>query len=756
MNTNDLPMGPAPAPVSFPHFPDRLHAYVWKNWPFVPAPQLAKVVGATADDIERIAGAMGLSVPQRIPAGLLDRAYVTVLRRNWHLLPYDQLCALFDWTPDRMAYVLREGDGLFWWFGQYKPRLEPLHYREPGEAEQRRAAEIAATVRAALPDPPDRPDEPPFGFVAELCRPPASAPAAPRDNVFSPRFCYSYFAQFRNPLLGEQDPYPDGYLARLAAAGVDGIILHEPLYHLSPFPWDPAVSDRYEERRDALRRLVDRTAKHGLGVYLYMNEPRPMPMAFFEQHPELRGVVDVDVQPGQQATLCTSVPEVKAYIREAVAALCRAVPGLAGMFTITASESYTNCWSHHRGHECARCAKRSPEEVIAEVNTLFREGMRAAGSDCRLMVWDWGWNDAWAEGIIERLPEDAWFMSVSEWSTPIERGGVASAVGEYALSVVGPGPRATRHWGFARRRGLKTVAKIQMSTTWELGAVPYIPAVANIASHAGNLRRAGVDGLMLSWTLGSYPSPNVEAVMAMGERGKEPSVDEALVEVATRRFGVDAAPAVAAAWRAFSTAFREYPFHIQVLYRSPVHMGPANLLWAQPTGYYGHGTMGFGYPFDDVDTWRGIYPPDVFAEQFEKVAGGFQGAIDELRRALAAVSPAGDASRELDREIGVAEACAIHFRSVANQVRFVLARDALALEKEGGQRGRLLDELEALLLSEIDLAARLHAIQHRDSRIGFESACRYFYVGVDLAEKIVNCRHLLAEWIPAERAAGPV
>src|ERR1035438_4287103 len=37
----DLPRGSAPKPVPFPHFPDRLHAFVWRNWPLVPARRMA-------------------------------------------------------------------------------------------------------------------------------------------------------------------------------------------------------------------------------------------------------------------------------------------------------------------------------------------------------------------------------------------------------------------------------------------------------------------------------------------------------------------------------------------------------------------------------------------------------------------------------------------------------------------------------------------------------------------------------------------
>jgi hypothetical protein len=42
---SSLPVGSTPAPVPFPHFPDRLHAFVWRNWSLVPVDRLAKVVG---------------------------------------------------------------------------------------------------------------------------------------------------------------------------------------------------------------------------------------------------------------------------------------------------------------------------------------------------------------------------------------------------------------------------------------------------------------------------------------------------------------------------------------------------------------------------------------------------------------------------------------------------------------------------------------------------------------------------------------
>src|SRR4030095_15697438 len=42
-----LPGGPSPEPVPLPYFPNRLHAFIWRNWPLVPAETLATGVDAT-------------------------------------------------------------------------------------------------------------------------------------------------------------------------------------------------------------------------------------------------------------------------------------------------------------------------------------------------------------------------------------------------------------------------------------------------------------------------------------------------------------------------------------------------------------------------------------------------------------------------------------------------------------------------------------------------------------------------------------
>lgn len=744
----DLPKGGAPKPVPCPHFPDRLHALVWRNWSLVPLERLAAVVGAKEADILRLGRSMGLPDPQKITRDQQRRSCLTVIKHNWHLLPYGQLLTLLQWTPAQMDYTLREDDFFFQKLGYHKPACEPLAYAPPDPRTQERAREIARLVKEAFPGGLNFEGEPLFHFVRQLSQaPPAPAPR-PAAHAFSPRFCYSYFALYGDPLLEpDLDPYPDGYLARLAASGADGVWLQAVLYKLALFPWDPKLSAGHEERLKNLRKLVARARQHGLGVWLYLNEPRAMPLKFYEEHPDLKGVVEKE-----HAALCTSQPDVQRFLTDAVASICRAVPDLAGFFSITASENLTNCWSHQKGAQCPRCGQRSPAEVIAEVNGLFQRGIQTAGPAARprLIVWDWAWKDEWAADAINALPPEAAFMSVSEWSLPIDRGGVTSAVGEYSISAVGPGPRASQHWELARQRGLKTIAKIQASNTWELSAVPYIPAVENVARHVANLRAAQVDGLMLGWTLGGWPSPNLE-VAAELSASRALTPEEAMRRVAERRFGRAAAPAVVQAWHQYSAAFSEFPFAQVVLYYSPLQLGPANLLWAEPTGY---GATMLGFAYDDLNHWPAHYPPDIFIQQMEKVAAGFHQAHDDLVQATgwdaAAMGkhhPLSNEQANLLEELNVGAAARIHFQSVANQARFVTARRKLKESRNLEARRGLLAELERLLEAEQELAMALAVLQSRDSRIGFEASNQYFYVPLDLVEKVINCRYLRDRWL---------
>ena len=99
---------------------------------------------------------------------------------------------------------------------------------------------------------------------------------------------------------------------------------------------------------------------------------------------------------------------------------------------------------------------------------------------------------------------------------------------------------------------------------------------------------------------------------------------------------------------------------------------------------------------------------------------------------------------EVEPDLRFANAAAINFQSVANQARFIVARDSLARSSNTPEESRRLRlEISRLLKAEIDLARQLFTLVQQDSRIGFEPSCHYFYLPLDLVEKVVNCRWLL-------------
>jgi hypothetical protein len=724
---DQLPVGTQPEPVPCPHFPDTLHAVVWRNWDVVDAQRLAEALEASPQQINNLAASMGLPAQRAIAPEELRRNYMTIIRRNWHLLPYDQLCHLLGWTAPDMAYALNEDDFMWVKLGGYKPKCPRVVYRSPTETQQRHAEHIRRVVREELGDAPSAPFEPPFGFIKRF----ESEMKNDADRQKTPglRLAYPYFLRYGDPLFGPGiDDVPDGYLAALSASGVNAIWFQAVLYKLAPWKLAPGLSHGWEERLANLRKLVDRARHYGIDVYLSLNEPRAMPPSFFDKHPDLRGSSETPsrapISPDVVA-LCTSVPAVQDFLVGSVEHVFRSVPNLGGAFTITFSENLTNCYSRQYDKDpCARCAQRGPETVNAEVNELIGRGMHAGNPNAKLIVYAWAWPEEWAEGIIARLPKHASVMRVSEWGTPFTRGDRKGTVNEYSISVVGPSDESRNIWNLARKHGHKTIAKIQAANSWELSSVPYIPAIRLVAEHVTNLVEAGVDGLMMGWTLGGSPSPNLEVAAELLKKPR-PTIAEAMRSVARHRFGDAAATEIVRAWNLLSDAFLEFPFDIHIAYNGPQSLGPANLLYARPTGF--RATM-IGLPFDDLDAWRGTYSAQTLQSQFEQLSAKWQQGVDVLER-LRHSHP----SPSIEDEWRIAEAAGIHFQSAANQVRFVQARQsdpAVASE---------------VLRAEKSLALRLLDLVSRDSRIGFEATNQYGYTRFDLVEKLLNCRHLLNE-----------
>ncbi|MBP1996303.1 hypothetical protein [Paenibacillus eucommiae] len=863
--------------LEFPHFPTRFQAVVWRNWGLVSPDRIAKVIGASSEQVIELAEEMGLADSPDIDPIWLQRGFITIIRFNWHLLPYEQLLVLLGWTEEQLEFALKEDDFLWIKLGSLKPLSEPVKYRPLTSNEQRRTRELKEHLHAHFPlkDRSRGSAERPFSFMnqfafsddtfewtesevanssysaasdedvividqrwtvvyphgtkwvmkfaerfakrhlerwgiplttgeahtfggqgwqalaeeqcirlelapnAELLAeshevhigpdgidikavdevgllrglqyiarqmlrakgPILQAGSSKRTTKVDLRYVYSYFAVFGDPFIDpDLNPYPDDLLERLSELGVNGVWLQSVMYNLVQWEEAPELSHGCDIRMGGLRKLVDRAADYGIRIYLYYNEPRTMPLPFFERHPEWRGHVV-----GEYATLCTSHPDIQQYLREGTARLFRDVPGLGGIFMITMSENLTNCYSGSQGKtNCQRCSDREAHEVIAEVVRVVTEGAHSVSPEARIICWTWGWAPGygWSEDDvmngIKLLPDGISVMCTSEHQMATNVAEIPGIIVDYSISNVGPSELSRNTWKVAHERGLKAMAKVQFNNTWECAAVPFLPVFDLVQKHIEGLMESGVSGLQLSWTLGGYPSPNLELVSEYyWENDGQP--ESRIRTLLHGKFGTQAGDAIADASTAFSRAFTEFPFECGVVYIAPQNYGPSNLLYLQPTGY--KSTM-IGFPYDDLQRWRSIYPSDKFATQFKKLSLGWKKGLELIAKAERYITPGQRSEFNLLQH--AAQGAFHHFYSTYLQITFVILRDRLAKARSQHVKKELREKLLTIVDREIDTAKALYEIMRLDSRIGYEATNHYFYTTGSLQEKVLNCLNVRA------------
>ena len=322
--------------VTYAPFPDALSAFVWRNWPVVDAERIAETIGASKADVEAVAREMGLPVPQPPVSPLWRRkGYITVVRRNWHLLPYCQLKNVLDMSGKELAFSLTEDDFLFVKLGNTKPLCSPLAYSagmaDAGRERRRALARILAEEGVV----PMAPEEPRFSFVKELSGAPAADAQARVPTGSSPfdlRLIFSYFADYGDPLGDDEvGSYPEGLLERLAANGVNAVWLHTVLSTLARDPKYPEFGEGSERRIANLRKLVARAKRYGIKVFLYMNEPRAQGDSFFEKPGRMEARGAKRTHDGLGYARCTSCPETRRWLRDALKSVFAQVPGLGGV-----------------------------------------------------------------------------------------------------------------------------------------------------------------------------------------------------------------------------------------------------------------------------------------------------------------------------------------------------------------------------------------------------------------------------------------
>lgn len=704
MTYSKLPPVLANMHLDLPHFPSRFHASVFRLWETVPAERIAYALELPLAQVLAAADDMGLPA-QSVSSDWQSRGYITTIRNAWHVLPYENLLRLLDMSEDELANTLKEDDFFGVKLGNFKPYCEPITLPEQSAAQKKQLDRIKLLVQTHFSDLFG--GKAPFDFFAG-----AQKGSTAEHEASDIRMIYSYCGLYATALDRDISlSYPDELLAMYRDLGVNVIWLPAVLYQLLPFPFDESYSAGWQERLARLRELIEKADAYNIKVFLYLNEPRCMPNAFFESHPELLGRRDADY-----SALCTQNPDVMAYLRSAVRTLCESTPGLGGFFVITCSENLTHCKSGMSGEECPVCRDIPIENLIAEVLCAISEESRAVDPAIRTVAWTWAWDDFMTEQQIMRcidlLPPEIIIQSNSEAMQAFERGGICGNVRDYSISVPGPAPLAKSVWEHAIAAGHEVCAKVQINTSWECSTLPYLPVFDLIREHMIGLSKVGVKHLMLSWTLGGYPSVSLKIA---SECLKDPSL-QAYLDLLEREFG-EHVNTVYQSSQVFSKAFAQFPFDLRSIYFGPQNPGPSNLLYAQPSGFTASMTC---YAYDDLETWRAIYPREVYAEQWRLLS-------EEWSVGVAMLCNMPDCEY-----VQMAKAADAIFHSVYAQICFILAR-------EQGDTAKMRE----IAAQEQKHALDLYALMQKNPYIGYEAANHYYYNRGMLAEKVICCAEIV-------------
>ena len=719
-----LPLTDTPA-LSVSWFPSPAQCFIYRNWEMITPDRLAKVLSVSKDVILEMADALGLGAPasKALEEKWLTFGYTTLIRANWHLLPYGQLTTLLGWSEDALAFTLEHDDFLGIKLGRAKPNAEKLTVRvlTPEETEKtKKIAEITRQMRIALGV---RTAEP-FSFADFF---PADIPPVEGADRVPVTLCLPYCALYEHVFEEEYFDYsfPDSLLKSYSAMGIRGIIAQAVLYTLIPTPFAPDLAVGYEKRLQGIRALVARLAKHNMKLYLYVNEPRDLPDSFFEKHPDWKG----DVKLEGRASVCLSVPEVQEHFRKAFYDLTAAVPGLGGYMIITASENHTNCYSHKADGEstCPRCRNKSRAEVFANVIRLMEDGVHAADPSVKIIASTWAWDNSHdktkecVRSVCDQLPKNTAVWAISERKAVRYIAGRRCEVNDYSISIPGPSEYSARVFRIAQNRGLQKAVKMQLNNSWELSSVPFIPVFHHFYENLRNMLTViSPDIVQLHWTMGGFPSPIFRMFAEMSRADEPIPTEEALLRKLYPKGDYEK---MKTAFDCFDIAFDAFPFSVGTMYYGPQHMGPALPLYPTATGYE---ACMCGPCYDDLTKWRKNFLPEEFYDQFSMMADGFRRGLAILKEAFTET----DAQSQL--LLDCAEIAYLHFASSANHIRYVIDRE------EGKDTTNLIRQEEVLARREAEIVVR-------NPMIGFEATNHYFFTLSDLYEKVINCRHLLGE-----------
>ena len=575
--------------------------------------------------------------------------------------------------------------------------------------------------------------------AALLCTAPAAS-AAPLPAPWAEnRIVYNAnLPEDRDGLKDDADYFPADWLDRVAACGMNGVWMRVNLRSMAKTSLTPRTADG-ERRVRKLRGIARKCRDHGLGLWIFGNEPVSFKPGdeLLKAHPELGGVRFA----GSGWTMwCPSEKKVLEYVEEAIRDVFTEVPGLAGYLNISNGEGLTTCLDAYsdsymvdRGSEtCPRCHARPRWQLHYDVAAAIVRGLRSVDPSLRYLSWFYHSTPEpdrlpWVYDCARHMPDGASFVYNFESGVMKRQLGRWHCGGDYWLSQPGPGGPFAAVAAAAAEGGSRLGAKIQTCNSHEMATLPYVPVPGLLYRKYEAMRRCGVRDVVQCWYFGGEPSLMLKAAAALSREDFSDGEEAFLLRLASDSFGDAAAPVAARVWRRFTSAYADYPVCNMMQYYGPFHTGaswplhPDVVMRGLPRSWWSGepeagdliGECLKSYTLDEAET--------IAAGMVEACGDGAD--LDEL-----AAKVAGDAAKT--RDVGVMKAFRLHLIAARDAFRFYrLRRDAVrASRTEPARVKAIVGQMKDVVASSAAVTKALLPLAEADARIGFhaEAATRTY------------------------------
>lgn len=576
---------------------------------------------------------------------------------------------------------------------------------------------------------------------------------------------------YGDEILAEAHKFDEAYFRSVRFGGYSSIWLRGQLRDLVTFDDAPHWDRRNAERMAALQGIVARGRKEGVGVYLYVNEPKGFMKGdpIFEKFPDLQGPYNPFsenplLEGGEPAyAFCTQSAFAEKYLTGGFRRLFEQCPDLAGVIMITASEILSHCYSNvdvknllnepykYREVQCPRCRNTSAVDTVINVIEMIRRGIRAASETARIVAWNWSWGmyeDAPQREIISGLSQDVAILCDMQRGGSKTVDGVDLVVDEYSFSYLGPSPLFYGTAEVARETGRDLWAKIMVNVTHEFLVVPCLPLPFRLAKKIISVRDCGITGFMGCWNYGGDTEPwmaRFASRVLTDDHFSAAEIEPAVRQIAGDLFG-PRADAAYRAWVDFDAAFEFFPFDMFLVYYGP-HMHGTGFEWAFtpeeiPMPWYfknGAGRCG-----TNLSEWCGSLSTDQIVRLFNQLNERWLSGVRTLADSFGVTDPLDEIANfdELlqlkgAEEFHIARTVLLHFQSTVAFVKFRLA--TLAYFSASTDRSTIREEILFLLEAEKPRIRAMAQIVAAYPRIPFsEEAQKAVYSAADLKQKLLN------------------